>query len=124
MNPRVEETILETMLEDEEDAFYRGVAKLDDEIPNWWEKIDLKTFDIESSTYCVLGQLGGFGLMQSYLGFESIEETKAHGFEALGVDRENCKVPGVVSKQYAKLQELWYDEIESRQRNADASLVT
>lgn len=38
-----------------------GVSLLDEQVPNWWNRIDLDELDIGSCYNCVLGQLfGGF----------------------------------------------------------------
>lgn len=36
----------------------RGAAVLDEKLPDWWKKINLKKFDLADSTICVLGQVG------------------------------------------------------------------
>lgn len=40
------------------DRVQRGATWLDQIIPGWREKIDLKNLNIDSGYYCVLGQLG------------------------------------------------------------------
>jgi hypothetical protein len=113
MNPRTEEVMAGTITE--QMAFQNGVDLLDAEIPYWYEKIDLETFDIRSSSNCVLGQLGGFGIMQSYLGFETMHETRVHGFEAFGTE-DIIETRLTIENQYDELQKLWYDAIDTRQR--------
>ena len=48
------------------EAVRNGIAVLDREIPNWRDKIDLDSFDIESSWHCVLGQVFGEGTYAGY----------------------------------------------------------
>lgn len=39
--------------------FERGVALMDEAVPNWWRYINLNTFDITHCRHCVLGQVFG-----------------------------------------------------------------
>jgi hypothetical protein len=41
----------------------RGVALLDEKVPNWRGHIDLEFFDISNSERCVLGQLNRAGVL-------------------------------------------------------------
>lgn len=50
----------------------RGAELLDQEIPRWWERIDLESLDIESRRNCVLGQLGGPEQTEDTDGFDRV----------------------------------------------------
>src|SRR2546421_10270252 len=46
-----QDTVLERVL--------RGAAFLDRVEPRWWEDVDLSLLDIQSGSYCVIGQVKG-----------------------------------------------------------------
>lgn len=72
------------------DRVQRGVALLDQRVPDWRERIDVERLDMAVSAHCVLGQLNGghrtptpytAGLDALGLDYQGGEE---HGFELHG----------------------------------------
>lgn len=56
-----------------------GIELLDQQTPNWCEKIDLKTLHLDSSYFCVLGQV--YGGYSSGLNILEIDEGWEYGFD-------------------------------------------
>lgn len=86
----------------------KGIKLLDKVKPDWWKKIDLRTFDMGEANYCVLGQ--SFGNFFSGLKHLNLTEEKSikYGLQASDMGFGN-------DKEYSDLAELWLMEIGKRQ---------
>ena len=90
------------------DAVTRGARLLDEQHPDWWQKVNTDTLRMASCTECVLGQvLGGF-----WTGMDVIKQANPHtpidpslyGFDAWLSEDLN----------YDQLLGWWTEEIEAR----------
>jgi hypothetical protein len=88
-----------------------GAAYLDEREPGWWQRVDIRTFDITSPCKCILGQVyraavrvvagaGGFDYADGYLGVD---------IEHLGFD---VRPGGEI--RYPELEAEWKRVIEQR----------
>lgn len=87
-----------------QDRVATGAALLDEQMPDWVERIDLGRLDVESPCRCVLGQLfgdyaDGWAVLSD---FTSLSQAISHGFEADSVE-------------YDELTAEWRALIEQRQ---------
>lgn len=92
-----------------------GAAWLDENVPDWVERIDLARLDVSDCVDCVLGQLfGGFsGAPRELIGFDAYPERKGFDLDARLVYTE---------APYRRLTAQWRRVIEERRtRPADAS---
>lgn len=102
MNPLVEEKIAQSIVTESIEEVTRGAAWLDENIPNWYRLINLDTFDISESQFCIVGQLN--------ICTEMVEEYQRGFPPQLGFDTlEDEDGPS-----YRELQEAWVNEIEAR----------
>lgn len=100
----------------------KGAKFLDEKVPGWPEKINVKKLAMRSNTNCILGQLAkaaDFGKESAIEYGETLGLTEkkfaSHGFEAGGdfPDEEADKAQG----------ELWKAEIAARKPQEDAKEV-
>ena len=89
----------------------KGAALLDRVKPDWADKIDLDTFDLSSTIYCIIGQL-----------YPRYHE----GLEALGLDHNDILIRVTNQEDYGfyakssdddewdELQQEWIDLINER----------
>lgn len=70
------------------EEIYNGMELLDQIFPGWQEYIDLTELDMDSPTWCVLGQIGAHIRVGNYyamiakLGLNDFETAATHGFSA------------------------------------------
>ncbi len=82
----------------------RGVALLDEEVPDWREKINSNELDMDKYGWCILGQLFGFydiGLRQ--LKIASRAKSIEYGFDA--------RTQSERSKKWNELAQLWREQL-------------
>lgn len=87
----------------------RGAAWLDENVPGWWERIDLETLDLERCDLCVSGQLAlGPIFVEEREGVVGIRTSyPAH----LGMDSWS-------GTDFPELQRAWEEEILRRREAA------
>ncbi len=82
----------------------RGVALLDEKVPDWRERIEPEGLDMGRCGRCILGQLFGFydiGLRQ--LKVASRAKSIKYGFDA---NTQSAK-----SKKWTELNQLWREQL-------------
>lgn len=89
----------------------QGMALLDEKVPGWEYRLDLRTLDVNSCTQCVVGQL--FGIHNSdllYLGYQAlgVESPRQYGF-SLDWDLS-------YRATYGGLNRAWKRKIRERRR--------
>lgn len=101
----------------------RGIALLDERMPNWAGRINLDRLDIRSGSHCVTAQLSGANNYLTGLKLLGLEEGvhnegsyTQHGFQT-----ENWDAPGMAedydeSAAFNTLNDIWHREISARQR--------
>lgn len=100
------------------DRAERGAAKLDREVPGWYDRIDLKTLNLESCYMCVFGQLypGHYNEGENKFfgsGEDACELAAAHGF-SLG-DHDDTEKD---EENWVILNDAWTELIEARRANS------
>lgn len=103
----------------------RGVALLDQRVPDWRDRIDTTAFTVEDSCRCVLGQLGnapgGFISMLHLLDLDG-EQVALHGFDFFEVDDDPVWLvdrfedeaecgDDVTGEGFGMLDDLWLQRI-------------
>jgi hypothetical protein len=90
-----------------------GAQLLDERMPGWWERIDVKGLRLESCSSCILGQLGGFEATAYDCGLSS-KETCLFGFDMW--DLPSCLYPQVLfwGEVWNALTDCWRAEIAER----------
>src|SRR5689334_22059895 len=92
----------------------KGANLLDEKMPGWYKKIDLKTFVWQNHQKCVIGQLfnivddGDFGDALTYLGLNSsgyVREQDKYGFGSVDYFQ---------GKPCENFQKTWIEEINKR----------
>ncbi len=94
----------------------RGMAWLDELIPKWLDRIDLKTLDFSSCFNCVAGQVfavnlsrtNGYDHVKSTYFRNSVEETARHGFSEYRSESHDALAV------YEVLEVLWVKAITKR----------
>jgi len=104
------------MMQDESTKAANGAALLDEIIPQWYESIDIDTFNIDDSCFCTLGQL--WGIYPS--GLQNLETLAGHdipekedGFTA-DVDFVAADNLLEFNRHVHRLNEAWLHEINRR----------
>jgi hypothetical protein len=77
----------------------RGVALLDDRVPDWRERIDARALNMMSPSLCVLGQLFG-GYVRGLRMLDLLEDPHGHGFTIGWEDAD-------VARAFRALTSLW-----------------
>lgn len=91
-------------------AVKRGIKFLDENVPDWHDRVDVQKLDLGSCQECILGQLyGSFDDGYRELGLSTIESAE------LGLDSQPVSLPvadyhffdGMISGEYGLLTEAW-----------------
>lgn len=103
----------------------KGIALLDEKVPDWADRIDLDRLDVAHGGRCVTAQVSGATYVEGMrlLGLEhdayATGSYTDHGFMAEGWDAEGMP-PGYAQMDgYAVLNPIWHREIAARQEAAD-----
>lgn len=85
----------------------RGVALLDERVPGWEKRIDLKELKMQDCFQCMLGQLyGDFGYGIFRLKLKDLETDIDHGF--------NLDIDSIEADDFQLLQQEWTRVIKQR----------
>lgn len=95
------------------DAVQRGIAKLDEHVPDWRGRIRLDYLDMGDPESCIVGQVfkheGGFNAGLSKLGIINAEN---FGFE-INHDITEEVYEGITMDNYRDLQFYWDEELDA-----------
>lgn len=98
-----------------------GAEMLDALEPGWRDRIDVETFDIYSTTHCVLGQLqGSYDSGVEYYGLDAGESAREYGFDLLASECCSEKEP----MYWEALQEAWLNELCKPQKYLQTAQMT
>lgn len=92
-----------------------GVARLDDRIPDWFERIDLDALNVSNGNWCVTAQVSGGSWRNgmTLLGLD-FQEYVDHGFM---IRYSDYKTEAGADQAFALLNDLWYGVISERQES-------
>ena len=98
------------------ECFENGLNFMDEKVPGWWTKINRATFEINSSQYCIWGQLYG----DFHKGLEIFHmtnyEAARFGFVSFGFSED-------ARFNFMLVKGLWGRLIEERQDEASRALA-
>lgn len=96
-------------------AVKRGAAWLDENDPEWVQKIQLETLKMSDSGQCILGQTRGHYAMaiSKICGDEHFPWANEHGFN-LSEEELDEKPIGDIYRGYRKLDQAWTEYIKNR----------
>jgi hypothetical protein len=104
-------------------AVRRGASWLDENYPNWANRIDLSKLSMNNCSYCVIGQAVGdyYDSIQNaadsdYAGdSDSQAWAREHGFEAIDFCEDYHEYDSAKELSYYRsLEVLWTDEVKKR----------
>lgn len=94
------------------DSVARGIDLLDSRLPNWVEKIDLETLNMEDPNHCIAAQIGKGNMFEGLdmLGIRDL----SFPMESYGLDITHFAYDTDDIGAYRELQQLWVEEIQKR----------
>lgn len=95
----------------------RGARFLDQQVPNWWQRIHLSLLDLGTCQQCILGQLFGKfdkGLEALAFPLRDMRRGARFGFNGEGYRHPISRAVGYDWPTYVILTDLWREEVERR----------
>ena len=113
-----------------EERVARGIALLDERVPDWVDMINLDRLDIRSGEFCVTAQIARFmfddphyATGMDYLGLENSEDYNDGSYTDHGFNVESWRAPNMPDGYdpedgYGVLNTIWKREISARLESA------
>ena len=92
------------------ERFYRGVQRVDERVPDWYERIDKDQLNMMSVNNCLLAQLDGGTYRNTNLILEEYENGIDFAFDITSEEYRSYECLA----HYEKLTEIWKEEIDKR----------
>jgi hypothetical protein len=94
-----------------EERVAKGMKLLDENVPNWTDKIDLETLELAYCGRCVIGQLfGGYRAGLCQLDLIGGEQDRENGFDITTSANRST----TADEEFAELQAEWTKQISIR----------